>query len=96
MKTKKTKGTFYTTGGWRVQPVNWAKGNLVYWHSGQSKGRGYAIVHIVPKLNFATCIMMNVGGEKAYEAGKETNLFLVNALKEADYNPQNLLKEKGN
>ncbi|RLC61317.1 MAG: hypothetical protein DRI01_08720, partial [Chloroflexi bacterium] len=88
--SKKIKGKLYTTGGWRVQPVSWAKDNLVYWHSGMSKGRGYAIVHIVPKLNYANCVMTNIGGDNAVKAGEEINLFLVEALQKASYKPQSL------
>lgn len=78
----KRKGARYTNGGWKVQETNWAKGR-VFWHSGSSKSRGYAVLHFVPQQNFATCIMMNIGGEQAVEAGKEINLFLVNALKKS-------------
>lgn len=92
VKTNKVKGALYTTGGWRVQPASWADGCLVYWHSGQSKGRGCAIVHIVPKQNYATCVMMNVGGNDAREAADEINLLLVKALRNANYNPRRLLK----
>lgn len=93
VKTKNAKRAFYTTGGWRVQPTNWAKGHLVYWHSGQSKGRGYAIVHIVPKLNYATCVMTNVGGDDAAKAAGEINLLLVEELDKSEYNPGRLFIE---
>ena len=83
--------TRVTAGGWLVQPTSWAKGP-VYWHNGQSKGRGYAIVHIVPKQNYATCVMMNVGGNDATEAAIEINLLLVEALRNSNYNPHRLLK----
>ncbi len=94
VKTNKVKGALYTTGGWRVQPAVWADGDLVYWHSGQSKGRGYAIVHIVPKQNYATCVIMNVGGNDATEAANEINLLLVEALRNSDYNPRLLFAER--
>ncbi|MBA7656491.1 Protein flp [subsurface metagenome] len=93
VRTGKTKGKRYTTGGWRVQPTSWAKG-LVYWHTGQSKARGYAVVHIVPEQDYATCVMMNVGGAEAHQAGNDVNLFLVEALRKADYNPRYLFREE--
>ncbi|MBU0533795.1 MAG: beta-lactamase family protein [Candidatus Omnitrophica bacterium] len=89
----KGKRKLYTTGGWRVQPTNWAKGP-VYWHSGQSQSRGYAIVHIVPEQNYATCVMMNIGGDEASKAGGEINMLLVEALRNANYNPSLLFSEK--
>ncbi len=92
VKTNKVKGSLYTTGGWRVQPASWADGCLVFWHSGQSKGRGHAIVHVVPELNYATCVMTNIGGNDAREAANEINLLLVEALRNANYNPHRLLK----
>ncbi|MBW8035381.1 MAG: beta-lactamase family protein [Planctomycetes bacterium] len=87
---KKTKGKLYTAGGWRVQPASWAKNNLVYWHAGQSIGRGYAIVNIVPKLNYAICVMTNIGGDNAVKAAEEIRLILVKQLDNSEYKP-NLL-----
>ncbi|MBA7592878.1 hypothetical protein ES708_35077 [subsurface metagenome] len=95
VRTDKTKGKRYTTGGWKVQKTSWAKG-LVYWHAGSSKKRGYAILHFVPAQNYATCVMMNVGGKEAYQAGNEIHLFLVEALRKADYNPRRLFADKQN
>ena len=93
-KPKKLKGKVYTVGGWRVQPVKWAEENLVYWHSGQSKGRGYATLHIVPKLNYAICIMTNIGGSNAYKATDETREMLVKELTACNYNSNNLFNDK--
>jgi CubicO group peptidase (beta-lactamase class C family) len=88
-KPKKIQGKLYTVGGWRVQPAKWAEGNLVYWHSGQSKGRGFAVLHIVPELNYAICVMTNIGGENSYKAADETREMLVKALNACNYNHSN-------
>lgn len=91
VETSKSKRTLYTTVGWRVGSTKWAKGP-VYWHAGQRRGGGYAVVHIVPEQNYATCVLMNVGGKEATEAGSEINLLLVEALRKAKYNPSRLLQ----
>ncbi|MHC4524758.1 MAG: serine hydrolase domain-containing protein [Planctomycetota bacterium] len=92
IKPKKLQGKVYTVCGWRVQPVKWSEGNLVYWHSGQSKGRGYAVLTIVPKLNYAICVMTNIGGDNAYKAADETREMLVKELVACNYNCNNLFK----
>ncbi|MCK4978119.1 MAG: hypothetical protein KAS36_14385 [Anaerolineales bacterium] len=38
--------------------------------------------------------MMNVGGKEARDAAQEINLLLVEALRNANYNPQRLFAER--
>ncbi|MHC4551315.1 MAG: serine hydrolase domain-containing protein [Planctomycetota bacterium] len=92
-KPPKKKGKRYTQCGLRVQPVNWAHTNLVYWHAGQSKGRGYAIIHIIPRLNYGTCVMINIGGDDAVKAAAEINRLLVDELDQAKYKSQRIFVE---
>ena len=47
--------------GWDTARVYWAEGTVL-WHSG-SNGKNYALVHVVPGENYATCILTNVDGE---------------------------------
>ena len=47
----------------------------------------------LPEQNYATCVMMNVGGNEASNAAIEINLLLVEALRNANYNPRRLFAE---
>jgi CubicO group peptidase (beta-lactamase class C family) len=92
VRTGKKQSKRYTTCGWRMQETDWAKGH-VFWHAGSCKSRGYALLHFVPAQNYATCVMMNIGGEQAIQAGREVHLFIVEALRKAGYTPKLLFAD---
>jgi CubicO group peptidase (beta-lactamase class C family) len=67
------------TSAWSTARVDWARGT-VFWHNG-STGKNYALVHIIPEENYATCVMTNIGGDRAIAACDETHRFLVEQAK---------------
>jgi CubicO group peptidase (beta-lactamase class C family) len=61
--------------GWAPATVKWAHGPVL-WHNG-SNGKNYALVHVVPDENDATCVMTNVAGPTVHAAAMEVHHLLV-------------------
>jgi CubicO group peptidase (beta-lactamase class C family) len=68
-----------TTMSFARTGVDWAKGPIL-WHNG-CDGTCFALIHIIPQENYATCVATNYGGKKAAPACNEVNLFLVKHVK---------------
>ncbi len=73
--------------GFATSQAPWAEG-LILWHSG-SMGYNHALVHVVPRERFATCVLTNIDGEGVGEALDEVNRFLATKFRRK----QLLLKE---
>ena len=76
-----------TAGGWSRTLRD---GVDIHWHAGTSRGRGHAVLHIVPDRDYATVVMTNVGDTRAKDALRKLNDSLEKALKAADYRPDRL------
>ena len=55
-----------STPSFDLAEVDWSKGTVL-WHSG-SNGTFFALVHIVPAENYATCVACNCGDDGSGEA----------------------------
>jgi CubicO group peptidase (beta-lactamase class C family) len=69
-----------TTMSFARTGVDWAKGDIL-WHNG-CDGTCFAVVHIIPQENYATCMATNYGGKQADTACNELHQLIVKHVKE--------------
>ncbi len=67
------------TPAWFRAAQRWARGPIL-WHSG-SNMRNYAIVHIVPEEDYATCVMTNAWDDDVQVVCNVVNRYLVSQIK---------------